>query len=400
MLSVHQFLYGNGNPFYTKAESDSRYANIDGSNVALAPQFDNSLALANTQWVRRQGVQFATVTAFTSAQTLTLSQAGRLFALNGLTAYNVTLPAAGASTLGLVYRFYATNPGGVTILTQGADTITATGATIASILMKQGDTLELTCVNGSTYVVTGGSLSTKYSSYIADPIFTTPPQFDSTTKLATTAFVQRALGSKAASAVYTATSVTLSSSDIGKLVQYNGTANSTFTLPPAAATPDGSEITIRNTSNFNVTVIPAAGENIGYNSGISTDLGTIVLGNGDTLTLSSIGSGISWRAIGGSALLKFQGVFNYSLTSNGYQKLPSGLIVQWGAAGGVTSTGQVVTYPIAFPNALLAVTATPSFSNATVSCYAATYSTGTPKTSIGISVNTGNVAVGWIAIGY
>jgi len=45
---------------------------------------------------------------------------------------------------------------------------------------------------------------------------------------------------------------------------------------------------------------------------------------------------------------------NFGLT--GYQKLPSGLIIQWGY--GVTSSGEVdVTFPIAFPNAAFEVTA-------------------------------------------
>jgi hypothetical protein len=44
-----------------------------------------------------------------------------------------------------------------------------------------------------------------------------------------------------------------------------------------------------------------------------------------------------------------------SLTANGYQRLPGGLILQWGAD---TATGQnhTVTFPIAFPNAIFSVT--------------------------------------------
>ena len=47
--------------------------------------------------------------------------------------------------------------------------------------------------------------------------------------------------------------------------------------------------------------------------------------------------------------------------TNGYQKLPGGLIIQWGGATfrettGVT--GQVITLPIAFPNAFLRITGT------------------------------------------
>lgn len=47
-----------------------------------------------------------------------------------------------------------------------------------------------------------------------------------------------------------------------------------------------------------------------------------------------------------------------SLTANGYQKLASGLIMQWGTIEGVTSGTQTrVTFPIAFPKTIVGVTA-------------------------------------------
>ena len=48
-------------------------------------------------------------------------------------------------------------------------------------------------------------------------------------------------------------------------------------------------------------------------------------------------------------------------TQNGYQKLPSGLIIQWGEASfreTTGATGEVITLPIAFPNAFLRITGT------------------------------------------
>ena len=45
--------------------------------------------------------------------------------------------------------------------------------------------------------------------------------------------------------------------------------------------------------------------------------------------------------------------FSKSFTANGYQKLPSGLIIQWGH-----TTLYSVTFPVAFPNAVLSATAT------------------------------------------
>lgn len=52
--------------------------------------------------------------------------------------------------------------------------------------------------------------------------------------------------------------------------------------------------------------------------------------------------------------------FSVSLSSNGYQKLPSGLITQWGVLSSVAldESKHVVTFPISFPNSVFNVTAT------------------------------------------
>jgi hypothetical protein len=50
---------------------------------------------------------------------------------------------------------------------------------------------------------------------------------------------------------------------------------------------------------------------------------------------------------------------NVSLSANGYQKLPSGLIIQWGKGAAMTTeASETVTFPIAFPNTCLSVQCT------------------------------------------
>ena len=53
------------------------------------------------------------------------------------------------------------------------------------------------------------------------------------------------------------------------------------------------------------------------------------------------------------ALTDFTGT-NVSLSYNGYQKLPSGLIIQWGAVV-INSNPTTWTFPIAFPNKCVAI---------------------------------------------
>ena len=48
---------------------------------------------------------------------------------------------------------------------------------------------------------------------------------------------------------------------------------------------------------------------------------------------------------------------NQSLTTTGYQKLPGGLIIQWGQ--GSYANGSTVSFPTAFPNACFTVVACP-----------------------------------------
>lgn len=58
-----------------------------------------------------------------------------------------------------------------------------------------------------------------------------------------------------------------------------------------------------------------------------------------------------------AAALAFSGA-NQSLATSGYQKLPSGLILQWGSFGSINDgTTTIVTFPISFPSACVFATA-------------------------------------------
>ena len=54
------------------------------------------------------------------------------------------------------------------------------------------------------------------------------------------------------------------------------------------------------------------------------------------------------------ALADFIGA-NQSLASSGYQKLPGGLIIQWGRISFIGQTSETLNFPIAFPNNVFAV---------------------------------------------
>jgi hypothetical protein len=58
--------------------------------------------------------------------------------------------------------------------------------------------------------------------------------------------------------------------------------------------------------------------------------------------------GTNWIGSGGTLMNRFASTFFASLASNGYQKLPSGLIIQWGVFNPSPAGDLTITFPIAF----------------------------------------------------
>lgn len=224
----------------------------------------------------------------------------------------------------------------------------------------------------------------------------TPAQFDATTKIATMAAVQRALGNlRSETAVNSST--TLDASAIGQLIV--GSAGTyTTTIPLANSVPPGSCIWFEGTSGIVTWLVQRQGTDIIDNNGGGTFFS---LGTGGTAILESNGVG-TWRIIGGSAALRNAADFGASTASAGYQKLPSGLIIQWGS--GIYGTATAVSFPIAFPNTCRQVIigagnydgAQAAFQK--VSAIAA-YSLTTSGFTASSSTGNGSAAT-WVAIGF
>ncbi|KVZ14879.1 gp53-like domain-containing protein [Burkholderia ubonensis] len=191
---------------------------------------------------------------------------------------------------------------------------------------------------------------------IESPVFTgapkgtTPGQFDSSTRLATTAFVQRALGSFQMSASLPVGTTNGSVADIGKYFTQQGAAAATYALPSTAELPSGAAIGFKVTSNFPLTIQCNGGDVISANG---QTLSSLTLGTGDDVMLVCPQKGF-WFA-SGSAVVGQSSKFAASLNSNGYQKLPSGLIIQWGYTSVPANSLVTVPLPIAFPNASFGV---------------------------------------------
>lgn len=175
---------------------------------------------------------------------------------------------------------------------------------------------------------------------------------------------------------------TLTNDQLGIVLINAGTGNIAVTLPLADQINKASHVIlfrIDNSSN-SVTIKPSTGQTINFN----TDL--VLHGVGDLLQLFSDGSG-GWYSVTPTASQTQKGLVYiadqqdlnqlstddsaispkgiatiYSkklLSNNGYQILPSGLILQWALVGNgasiSTDTTEIYSFPITFPTAVLGI---------------------------------------------
>ncbi|MBX6386334.1 MAG: hypothetical protein IRZ07_25735 [Microbispora sp.] len=192
-------------------------------------------------------------------------------------------------------------------------------------------------------------------------------------------------------------STVLTADDAG-LVRVDASAGNVVLTLPAVNAANGRPLQFRiarvdGAAGNTVTVQPAGADN----------LTSFTLAPGERVTLSSDGMA-TWYQTGA-------GPFSRSLGATGWQKLPSGLIVQWGTGASVTGAGDVVTFPLAFPTAARAVVITEEHAIDEWSAGKPTLygSSNLSKTNFLLSANKWNgsswpavplIAYYWIAVGH
>jgi hypothetical protein len=228
---------------------------------------------------------------------------------------------------------------------------------------------------------------------------TTPPQFDNGQNLSTTGFVQAALGNFSDQVVVGTTPVTMDATYIGKFVLFTAAGAQTATLPLTTSFPNGACITVHNTTTSVNKTINSQGADVISPTGNS--LTTITLGPGDSMTFVKTGSSV-WRALG-VGVLSYSGGFGISpLSTAGYQKLPSGLIIQWGNGNYSAQTTTTSNFTIAFPNNCLATYASLGFnlSLTTNSVGVGIQAISTTQFKLTVpSAGAGSTGCSWLAIG-
>ena len=248
--------------------------------------------------------------------------------------------------------------------------------------------------NNITDALTPQNIADYLQAAITGALGVTPPQFDNDTSLATTEFVQRALGNFSASQSLSA-NITLTAADAGKIIRIAGTGY-TITLPLVSTVPDGAAFIIQHSGTSGTHTINRQGSDV-IDPGNGT-ITSVTLGLGDTAVIVKASG--NWALILGSASLQYAAGFGASIATSGYQKLPSGLIIQWGSFSSSSTIGNpvAVTFPLAFPATVRSIQLTAA--NASSSTSVAWTGGGATTTTFNAYANIATMSVYYIAIGY
>ena len=204
--------------------------------------------------------------------------------------------------------------------------------------------------NNVTDALTPQNIADYLQAAITGALGVTPPQFDNDTSLATTAFVQRALGNMRGYRYVTA-SGNINQNDLGSFLYCAPSSPVSLAVINSGVVSAGAKITIGVADYAGiqpVTLTLATGLFVFFNQITSSSL---TLQRGQQIELVGDAGG-NWIVVNGSG--------SANLAASGYQKLPSGIIFQWYNTN-VTipaNSSLAITLPIAFPSTHAACVAT------------------------------------------
>ncbi len=316
----------------------------------LAAQFDDSTKLATTSFVQRALGSRRAFIAIQQSTLLDASHVGALIGCNAPGGYTLTLPPlAGLAPGSSIAFFHSTGtPSAVTVVAAGNDKILSEGSVMPSLVLGSCQCLTLTTDSRTGWYM---EMQNMYGM--------TAAQFDNSTRLATTGFVQQSLGNMRGTYV-TKTSGTLGAAQAGMQV-YVGAPGTTQTIN-FAELKEGTRMTVyANYAGAGPTMLTINGS-AKFVAVVSLTDQTVMLNPGDAISFVVDGTNLNIEVT--TANLRYSAAFGASLATSGYQKLPSGLIIQWMTGAVVTANADnTIPFPIAFPNRVFAITSGVGYTN-------------------------------------
>ena len=358
---------------------------ITAANITAYP---NAPTAPTGGFLAAIGERYSSIQNVATSSTLTTAALGALVNVTA-TGQTITLPPAANCPNGTsICVTYMQASGSTTVTRNGTDTLAfGQGSSANSLTLSPGEAVQLVSNGVNGWVSAGQTLTTGV----------TPPQFDNSTKLATTAFV-KAIGLTFSGTQAVLGSRTLTASDVGAKVMFQATCTLTVPSPLSLGIRAGDAVVISSFGG-NVGTVAFSGCTYAYDqAGQSASL-TVQFGESLILVAES---NTTWQVGPSTAGMGRLGSFGASLSANGYQKLPSGLIIQWGnGLAGMAGSSYTNYYPVAFPNTCVSVSIIHIGTDASVNIVLGS-DIGFNRAGFGARSNYSgaNVSINWMALGY
>ncbi|MGF6130165.1 hypothetical protein QF019_005400 [Pseudomonas frederiksbergensis] len=297
------------------------------SPTASTPgQFDNSQLLINSAFFKRAGVEYGDYTSYSASTVLTLADVGKWAAFSIAGAGVVTLPVGGGTIARGATVSILCGMGTLRITAGAGELIDAVNAP-GDISIAQGDTAEF-IRTGNLWRLIGGSALLKYAGVMSGPNWTTPPRFDNTKKVATTEWV-KARGFELSGFYSFIGPLTGIAAHVGSLVHCYGIGPVSYSIPDSAAygLQAGATIRLQNWSAVSLTLSTQGADRMQESLSISPSTASRSIPSDTYVDMTYVGDG-AWVLLGTGVVGK-TAPFGALMSPNGYQKLPSGLIIQW-----------------------------------------------------------------------
>lgn len=370
------------------------------------PQFDSSNKLATTAFVQGVGLN-AVLNPVSTSTVLTAANIGQSIVTFQQGPITITLPSVVSAPPGSRLEFFNYGMGGVVtiqIATGSGDKLVTGTATLSTMTLAFGDTLVIESLgNLNVWYALGGSAQLPYASAMAGANWTTPAQFDISARLATTAFVRKS-GLQFSNVTAFAGSLVGTAAHVGGMV-YGWSNASAYSVPDSVSNvlPIGSTIFVANHSLSPIVISRQGADLVQIPNNSATTSFSMPTGTSATLTL--VGGG-TWF-VEGTAVISRSSDFSATIGQSGYQKLPSGLIIQWGVIGVPVSNGASPStadgvFPLAFPAGCAVFLA--GASGYTLSPNANAFISGAPLSSSTYRVQNNYtlsaIGTNWVALGW